>query len=77
MTGLIFEDIPGEMGAVVTNGNGGYDTLEYRQFPVRKPDEGAALAWALAAVSPTSRAFLANGERPTLLSPPSNGLLCG
>ena len=30
MTGLILEDIPGKMWAVVTTGNGGYDKLEYR-----------------------------------------------
>ena len=30
MTALHFEDIPAEMWAVVTTGNGGYDKLDYR-----------------------------------------------
>ena len=49
MTGLIFEDIPTRMWAVVTTGNGGYDKLDYRQVPVPKPDAGEVLVRVLAA----------------------------
>ena len=43
MTALHFEDIPGEMWAVVTTGNGGYDKLDYRQVPVPVPGKGEVL----------------------------------
>ena len=49
MTALHFEDIPAEMWAVVTTGNGGYDKLDYRQVPVPVPGAGEVLVRVLAA----------------------------
>ena len=49
MTGLIFEDIPAQMHAVVTTGNGGYDRLDYRLVPTPVPAAGEVLVRVLAA----------------------------
>ncbi len=40
---------PATMKAVVTTGNGGYDKLEYRDVPVRRPKAGEVLLQVLAA----------------------------
>ena len=49
MQKLTREQIDDRMMAVVTNGNGGYDKLEYRTFPTRVLKPGEVLLRVLAA----------------------------
>ena len=43
------KELPRQMMAVVTTGNGGYDKLEYRRVPVPVPGRGEVLLQVLAA----------------------------